>query len=207
MATNKKSFLLYCDLIHTVEKLTDAQAGVLFKHILMYVNDMNPETKDIIIELVFEPIKQALKRDLLKYEKLCERNRLNGLNGGRPSNPKKPTGFSGNPKKPKKADIDNDSGIDTDTEIEIDIKKEKPIKENEEGISMRINNINYDLGTIRSKSSAINFIRNTLQLNEPENKKKIIEKINLIPSSDFSKDIINALVRVKGIIEEVLIGE
>ncbi len=27
MATDKKSFLLYCDLIHTVEQLTDEQAG------------------------------------------------------------------------------------------------------------------------------------------------------------------------------------
>jgi hypothetical protein len=85
--------------------------------------------------------------------------------------------------------------------------KENPIKENEGGISMRINNINYDLGLIRSKSGAINFIRTSLQLNDIENKKKIIEKINLIPSADFNKDIINALVRIKGIIEEVLKGE
>lgn len=79
MADNKKSFLLYCDLIHTTEKLTDAQAGVLFKHILAYVNDQNPEAKDLLTEVAFEPIKQSLKRDLKKYEGIRERNRANAL--------------------------------------------------------------------------------------------------------------------------------
>jgi hypothetical protein len=42
MAKDKNSFLLYCDIIHTVEKLDDVQAGKLFKHLLKYVNDQNP---------------------------------------------------------------------------------------------------------------------------------------------------------------------
>lgn len=130
MATDKKSFLLYCDLIHTVEKLNDEKAGALFKHILRYVNDQNPTAEDFIIELAFEPIKQSLKRDLQRYEAIKERNRINGLRGGRPKNeqleenpnePKKPTGLSGNPKnpsEPKKADSDSDSdsGIDSDSD-------------------------------------------------------------------------------------------
>ena len=77
MFTNKKSFILYCDLIHTVSKLNDEQAGKLFKHILSYVNDENPVTEDLITNLAFEPVKQALKRDLVKYEKLCEKNKEN----------------------------------------------------------------------------------------------------------------------------------
>lgn len=68
MATNKNSFLLYTDVHHTVKKLTDVQAGVLFKHILSYVNDENPSLNDILLEIAFEPIKQSLKRDLCKYE-------------------------------------------------------------------------------------------------------------------------------------------
>ena len=65
---NKKSFILYCDLIHTVEKLNDTDAGELFKHLLRYVNDQNPETLNPIVDIVFEPIKQAFKRDLKKWE-------------------------------------------------------------------------------------------------------------------------------------------
>lgn len=68
MAENKKSFILYADLIHTVSKMPNEKAGDLFKHILEYVNDMNPKTDDLIIQLTFEPIKQQLKRDLIKYQ-------------------------------------------------------------------------------------------------------------------------------------------
>lgn len=67
MAENKKSFVLYCDLLHTVGHLTDEQAGKLFKHVLNYVNDKDPQTDDVIINLAFEPIKQQLKRDLKKW--------------------------------------------------------------------------------------------------------------------------------------------
>ena len=71
MADNKKSFILYCDLIHTIEKLPDEKAGQLFKHILKYVNDKNPIIEnDLILELVFEPIKLQLKRDLVKFEEV-----------------------------------------------------------------------------------------------------------------------------------------
>jgi hypothetical protein len=73
MAEDKKSFLLYADEYHTVKKLSDEQAGRLFKHILKYVNDENPITDDVIVDLVFEHIKQQLKRDLRKYESIKEK--------------------------------------------------------------------------------------------------------------------------------------
>lgn len=68
MADNKKSVLLYCDIITTVEQLDDQEAGRLFKHYLRYVNDKNPEPPDKLTQIVFEPIKQQLKRDLKKWE-------------------------------------------------------------------------------------------------------------------------------------------
>lgn len=79
MAENKKSFLLYCDLIHTVEQMPNELAGELFKHILSYVNDKNPLSENLIINLTFEPIKQSLKRDLIKYESIIEQKRQAGL--------------------------------------------------------------------------------------------------------------------------------
>jgi len=68
MAEDKKSFLLYADLIHTVEQMPKADAGELFLHILKYVNDQNPTSENLIIKLTFEPIKQQLKRDLKVWE-------------------------------------------------------------------------------------------------------------------------------------------
>ena len=56
MATNKKSFVLYTDIIETVKQLDNEKAGELFKHILSYVNDEDPVTDDVIINLVFTPI-------------------------------------------------------------------------------------------------------------------------------------------------------
>lgn len=111
MAENKNSFLLYTDTYHTVEHLSDEQAGQLFKHILSYVNDKNPKSDNPIINIAFEPIKQSLKRDLKKYEARAERSRKNGSNGGRPpkEKPKKPSGLKQNPDKPKKPDSDSDN--------------------------------------------------------------------------------------------------
>jgi len=124
MAKNKKGFILYADLIHTLDKLPDEKAGKLFKHILDYVNDEDPETDDLIISIAFEPIKQQLKRDLKKYESICERNKINGSKGGRPKNPnktKKPIGLIGNPTEPKKPDKDIDTDKDNDKEKDINI--------------------------------------------------------------------------------------
>jgi hypothetical protein len=116
MADGKKSFLIYCDIIHTIEHLTDEEKGKLFQHLLEYVNDMNPILTDRFLLIAWKPIELQLKRDLKRYESICERNSKNGAKGGRPKKPKKPTGLIRNPKEPKKADTDNDT--------EIEIKKE-----------------------------------------------------------------------------------
>jgi len=86
MAENKKSFVLYCDLIHTIEKLPDDKAGLLLKHLFRYVNDKDPITDDLIVEIAFEPIKHQLKRDLSKWDdkidRLTEQGRLGGIKSG-----------------------------------------------------------------------------------------------------------------------------
>jgi len=111
MAENKKGFILYADQQEVFKALTDEQAGKLIKHILDYVNDENPISDDPIINLVFIPIKQQLKRDLDKWEKRAEKSRENGKKGGRPKGlkeePKEPTGFIENLTEPKKPVNDN----------------------------------------------------------------------------------------------------
>lgn len=86
MAEDKKSFVLYSDLIHTVRKMPKDKQADLFMTILSYVNDEDPIVDDLIVELVFEPIKLQMKRDLVKYENTKERRkeagRLAGLKSG-----------------------------------------------------------------------------------------------------------------------------
>jgi len=83
MAENKKSFVLYCDLLHTVEKLPDEVAGKLFKLILEYVNDKNPDTDDVLLSVAFEPIKRQLKRDLKDWEEIKKKRAEAGRKGGK----------------------------------------------------------------------------------------------------------------------------
>ena len=78
---DKKSFILYSDLIHTVSKMPSDKAGELLMHILKYVNDEDPQTDDLIINLTFEPIKQQLKRDLNKWKGKKETQSEKGREG------------------------------------------------------------------------------------------------------------------------------
>lgn len=72
MAENKKSFVLYSDSQGLINQLPDEVAGRLFKHIYAYVNDENPITDELLLNIAFEPIKMQLKRDLVKYDKKRE---------------------------------------------------------------------------------------------------------------------------------------
>ena len=68
MAENKKSFVLYTDLLHTFKYLNLEQRGLVITWVLEYVNDMNPEPLEGLLQAVAEPIRLQLKRDLNKYE-------------------------------------------------------------------------------------------------------------------------------------------
>ena len=141
MATGKDSFILYTKYVHVARKLSDEMAGKLYKMILEYVNDTDPQTDEMVLDLLFEPIKQDLKEDLRRWESVCERNRENGKAGGRPrkaeNNPENPAGYLGTqktqtnplePKKPRLTRYDCDS--DSDMSIDSDMKKEEHIHEN-----------------------------------------------------------------------------
>lgn len=127
MAEDKKSFVLYADYVEIFEELTNEDAGELVKHLFRYVNDQAPETENPMAKLAFIPIKQQLKRDLKKYEIICQRNSKNGAKGGRPQKPKKPSGLNGLKIKPRKADTDNDT--DNDNEIPTEYSEKEFLKD------------------------------------------------------------------------------
>jgi hypothetical protein len=108
MAKDKKSFLLYADQQSVFKQLPDEIAGQLIKHIFSYVNDENPITDNLIINIAFEPIKLQLKRDLQKYESIRERNSANARMRW------DAVASSGIPKDTKNADNDNVTDNDTD---------------------------------------------------------------------------------------------
>ena len=75
-------------------------------------NGTEPTFKGAMAAL-WREYKDRIDRDAEHYKNICERNKANGANGGRPkeenpAEPKKPNGLSKNPKKPKKADGEGD---------------------------------------------------------------------------------------------------
>ncbi|MBW2961289.1 DUF6291 domain-containing protein [Mesonia aestuariivivens] len=83
MAKDKKSFVAYTEWSETFEMLSDEEAGKLIKHLLRYVNDENPEMDDRMLKILFQPIKQQLKRDLGKYEDIKKKRAEAGRKGGK----------------------------------------------------------------------------------------------------------------------------
>lgn len=68
MAAGKKSFVLYSDLLVSIGHLTNEEKGILFNHLLEYVNDKNPILEDRLLLTAWKPIEMQLKRDLVKFE-------------------------------------------------------------------------------------------------------------------------------------------
>lgn len=104
MAKDKKSFILYSDQSGVFNQLPDEIAGKLIKHIFAYVNDENPISDDLIINIAFEPIKQSLKRNLKRYEEYVNKQSVNGAKGGRPKKATETQITQPFFEKPKKAD-------------------------------------------------------------------------------------------------------
>jgi hypothetical protein len=132
----KNSFVLYCDLLQKLERLTIEQKGFVFQAILEFQNGIEPQVNDPMAQLSFDFIKLDLIKNNEKYQDTVNRNRANGAKGGRPrkENPENPVGFTksgglnknpnipvgyeeteGLNSKPKKADNENDNENDKNT--------------------------------------------------------------------------------------------
>lgn len=128
MPTLRKSFIIHKDSLSVLDELSNEQAGLLFKAMKAYQNDEEIEL-DSLTKIIFSPFKAQFDRDNKKYKKIVERNKNNGLKGGRPKtepnpeNPVKPSGLSGNPENPSEADSvsksKNDSKSDSDSKKKV----------------------------------------------------------------------------------------
>lgn len=111
----KDSFILYNKYEEIFDQLSDEDGMKLLKAIFEY-SKTGKCILDGVLKAVFIPIKQDIDCNNEKYDTVCERNRLNGLKGGRPKNPKKASGFTENPEKPKKPDNEYDNEYDNDND-------------------------------------------------------------------------------------------
>ena len=127
MSKKRKSFIVHNDSLNILDELTDNQAGMLFKAIKDYQLG-NELDLDILTKVAFSPFKNQFERDAVKYENLCEKNRL--IAETRYAT-KSTSGKAGNQTLPKvtkstdnKSDSDSDSDNDSDSKSkEIVISK------------------------------------------------------------------------------------
>ena len=107
----KESFVIYKAFYEPISELSDEDLGQLFRYIFLYqINQIEPPNTSRVY-MAFQFFKNQFRLDNEKYLKVVNRNKTNGLNGGRPKtqdNPKNPVGYL----KPKKADNDNDNDND-----------------------------------------------------------------------------------------------
>jgi hypothetical protein len=69
----KKSFVLYADMMESINHLSFEEKGILFDHILKFINGQDSKLEDRIILTAWKPIELQLKRDLEKWDKTLER--------------------------------------------------------------------------------------------------------------------------------------
>jgi hypothetical protein len=131
----KKSFILHLDSLDILEKMDDTQRGKFIYAIYQYQKTGGLPQLDFGMDMAVTPFINQFKRDGQKYESIVERNKSNGLKGGRPKNlnePKETQKTQWVIEKPKKADNDNDSV--NDNENENDFKKRELLEK------VRLNN-------------------------------------------------------------------
>lgn len=125
----KNSFVLHKDSLSILTKLSDEQAGKLFKAIFEYqTQDILPT--DNLISIIFESFLNQFKRDVISYEKVCDRNRANiakRWNKKIPNDTKNTTGKSGIPNDTKNTDSDSDSDSDIFSNENINISSNEDI--------------------------------------------------------------------------------
>jgi hypothetical protein len=80
---SRKSFILHKDSLDILDKLSDEQAGKLFKSIHFYQKKQEIPELDFALDLVFTSFLNQFKRDDGNYKITCEARKLAGSKGGK----------------------------------------------------------------------------------------------------------------------------
>ena len=125
----KKSSIIHHDLLSVVEEMPDEVAGKFVKQLSRLMNGEPYATTDFSLKMALHPFISQFKRDNEKYKNICERNKTNGLLGGRPKNPKNPDGSTKTQANPNNHDNDKDNDKDngSDKKKKTNCPKEFPI--------------------------------------------------------------------------------
>lgn len=102
--SDKKSFLMYLDWAVMIYRLSDEEAGLLLKALYLFIiEERNPEFSGALA-MAFDFMSGQIRRDIEKYEKVCERR----------------SQYAKKPRRRKCEQLANEGDTDTDTVIVID---------------------------------------------------------------------------------------
>ncbi len=112
---SQKSFILFASWYEPIKNLSHEEKGLLFDAIFQYhLTGTIPELSPVAA-MAFSFMKSGFEQIAMKYEAITERNRSNGIKGGRPKkNPENPVGILETQRNPKNLKYDNDSDNDSD---------------------------------------------------------------------------------------------
>lgn len=209
----KPSFIIHTDSLTILDKLTTEQKGILFDAIYKYHLGELVEL-DPLMDIVFTPFKNQFDRDWVKYKKVVDRNRLNGLKGGRPkdvdnqdidNNPEEPTetqqnpsGFTETQTNPENLDSDNDNVNDNESDSVNDSKKESDLESSDKPNHVLPESIKRIPKQQKEKidfDALLNFFNHTFQKKCTVFDKTIQDKYNALIKKGYTKeDIASAML-------------
>jgi hypothetical protein len=127
----KESFVLYKSFYEPIKGLSSEDKGNLLDAIFQYQIDGIEPLNTSSIYMAFLFFKNQFRLDNEKYLSVIERNKTNGIKGGRPPkvetqiNPNNPVGFQ----EPKKPDNDKDNDKDNDNvKVKVNNIEERKLK-------------------------------------------------------------------------------
>jgi hypothetical protein len=196
--TERKSFILHKDSLEILDKLTDEQAGKLFKAIKFYQKTKKIPTLDFTLDLVFTPFLNQFIRDDEDYQRTCEARRIAGSKGGKQKVAK---ASKSKQKVAKLADSDSKNDSDSDSKKESDSKK-PTLQEVKDYCLERKNSVNPEKWINHYESNGWKVGKNSMKnwkacirtwensdYNNLAPKNDLLTKLNLIAGFDAFKSI------------------
>ena len=130
MDVDRQSFIIYKNFYEPIKHLNNTDLGKLFRAIFEYnlsvdgTEKINGVVVPPEVKIPFEFFRNQFMLDEAKWMKRVEASRENGLKGGRPPQPKEPTGLVRLNTEPKKGDTVTDTVTGTVTETENETEKD-----------------------------------------------------------------------------------
>tara|TARA_Y100000034_G_scaffold128124_1_gene182223 strand:- start:409 stop:1242 length:834 start_codon:yes stop_codon:yes gene_type:complete len=127
MDVDRQSFIIYKNFYEPIKHLNNTDLGKLFRAIFEYnlaEKNVNGYVVPPEVKIPFEFFRNQFNLDEAKWMKRVNASRENGMKGGRPPQPKEPTGFPDNQDEPRKGDTVTDTVTVTVTETENETEKD-----------------------------------------------------------------------------------